>query len=104
MLDSITVDNNHSSINLFVQKNQRSISSNLKPKNLIEKRIVKIFKKQTKKTSPSIGNNSYLNIYLDNRGWLNSDWTSLSVICFGVCELSIRCSFAKHPNRAFDQD
>ncbi|KAI1731022.1 hypothetical protein Ddc_03746 [Ditylenchus destructor] len=24
-----------------------------------------------------------------------NDWTSLSVICFGVCELSIRCAFAQ---------
>jgi len=23
------------------------------------------------------------------------DWTSLSVICFGVCELSIRCNYAQ---------
>lgn len=23
------------------------------------------------------------------------DWTSLSVICFGVCELEIRCEFAQ---------
>uniref|UniRef100_A0A0K0EH99 Uncharacterized protein n=1 Tax=Strongyloides stercoralis TaxID=6248 RepID=A0A0K0EH99_STRER len=25
--------------------------------------------------------------------FISNDWTSLSVICFGICELSIRCLY-----------
>nr|CAD2202815.1 unnamed protein product [Meloidogyne enterolobii] len=25
-----------------------------------------------------------------------NDWTSLSVICFGVCELQLRCRYSEH--------
>ncbi|KAF7626049.1 hypothetical protein Mgra_00009764 [Meloidogyne graminicola] len=25
-----------------------------------------------------------------------NDWTSLSVICFGVCELQLRCRYSQH--------
>lgn len=47
---------------------------------------------------------NYSRNILINNYCLNSDWTSLSVICFGVCELSIRCSFVRLPFQIFDQD
>lgn len=29
---------------------------------------------------------------------ISNDWTSLSVICFGICELSIRCLYNNQKN------
>lgn len=49
-------------------------------------------------------NRSYFNLNILLKNCLTSDWTSLSVICFGVCELSIRCAFAQYPYLSFDQD
>lgn len=109
MIDSITVENHHqlSKNRLFSLQNPIQSSktfSKLTVDNPLQKiTIAKIFFKQKEQQSSPV--NAYLNIYKNNPACLNSDWTSLSVICFGVCELSIRSAFAKHPyTSSFDRD
>lgn len=47
-----------------------------------------------KETPKQISTNIIFVILLLNQAINN--WTSLSVICFGVCELTIRCQYSNH--------